>query len=148
MASEGEFPKIDGDILYASEVNQFQYGKCPIGFVGAWLKSYTHTPALPNGWVECNGQTLSDALSVYNGQTIPNLNGDARFLYGAASSGGTKTENFLPVHNHSIGFYQAGGDNTLDGSSAGANSTINSNNSPATGTAWVGYAVVYIMRVK
>lgn len=61
----------------------------PIGSVTAWLKSYTNTPALPDGWVECNGQVLDDADSVYDGQTIPDLNGDARFLKGAATSGGT-----------------------------------------------------------
>lgn len=49
----------------------------PIGSVLAWLKSLgtTHTPSLPDGWVECNGQTLSDSDSPYNGDTIPDLNG-------------------------------------------------------------------------
>lgn len=68
---------------------------CPIGSVIAWLKSLgiTHTPALPNGWVECNGQVLSDAGSPYNGDTIPNLNasggGTKRFLRGSTTSGTT-----------------------------------------------------------
>jgi len=61
----------------------------PIGSVLSWLKTYANTPALPDGWVECNGQTLSDAESVYNGQVIPNLNGANRFLRGNATSGGT-----------------------------------------------------------
>jgi hypothetical protein len=62
----------------------------PIGSVIAWLKSYTNTPALPSGWVECSGQTLSDADSVYNGQVIPNLNtGTQRFLRGSSTSGTT-----------------------------------------------------------
>jgi hypothetical protein len=52
----------------ASEVNYNFYRLAPIGAVIAWLKSYTNTPALPDSWVECNGQTLSDAYSVYNGQ--------------------------------------------------------------------------------
>lgn len=60
----------------------------PIGSIMPWLKSYTNTPALPGGWVECNGQVLVDAESVYNGQTIPDLNGDNRFLRGNATSGG------------------------------------------------------------
>ncbi len=64
----------------------------PIGSIVAWLKSYANTPALPSGWVECNGQTLSDADSVYNGQAIPNLNGDNRFLRGNSTSGGTGGE--------------------------------------------------------
>ena len=60
----------------------------PVGSVLAWLKSYTNTPALSSGWVECNGQVLSDGDSVYDGQTIPNLNG-GKFLRGASTSGGT-----------------------------------------------------------
>jgi len=62
----------------------------PVGSVVAWLKSFTGTPKdLPYGWVECNGQTLSDADSVYDGQTLPDLNGDNRFLRGNSTSGGT-----------------------------------------------------------
>ena len=64
----------------------------PVGTVCAWLKSYTNTPALDSRWVECNGQVLNDALSVYNGQTIPDLNGSSsthKFLRGMTTSGGT-----------------------------------------------------------
>jgi microcystin-dependent protein len=61
----------------------------PIGGVAAWLKSYANTPALPSGWIECNGQTLNDPESPYNGQAIPNLNGGNRFLRGNSTSGNT-----------------------------------------------------------
>lgn len=61
----------------------------PIGSVVAWLKSFTNTPqTLPTGWVECDGAVLSDADSVYNGQTLPDLNGGI-FLRGDTTSGGT-----------------------------------------------------------
>lgn len=44
-------------------------------------------------WVECNGAVLSDAESIYNGETIPDLNADAgsdqRFLRGNTTSGST-----------------------------------------------------------
>jgi hypothetical protein len=59
----------------------------PVGSVLAWLKSYTNTPVLNAGWVECAGQTLSDSGSVYNGQVIPNLNGNSNFLKGDTTSG-------------------------------------------------------------
>ena len=64
----------------------------PIGTIVAWHKSATGTPALPDGWVECNGQVLNDAASPYNGQAIPNLNSAAgytagRFLRGYPISG-------------------------------------------------------------
>jgi hypothetical protein len=65
-------------------------GLVPIGAIVAWHKAFTNTPALPAQFVECNGQVLSDAASVYNGQTIPNLNavdGTGRFLRGDATSG-------------------------------------------------------------
>ncbi len=61
----------------------------PIGAILPWAKSLAGVPALPTGWVECNGQTLSDAASPLNGQVIPNLNGENRFLRGNATSGGT-----------------------------------------------------------
>ena len=68
-------------------------GSSPTGSVTAWLKSYPNTPILPDDWVECNGQVLNDIESVYDGQTIPDLNGntDANklFLRGAETSGGT-----------------------------------------------------------
>ena len=60
----------------------------PIGSIIAWLKSFTNTPSIPSGWVECDGSVLSDADSVYNGATLPDLNG-GEFLRGDTTSGGT-----------------------------------------------------------
>jgi hypothetical protein len=82
----------------------------PIGAVLPWLKSLTGTPGIPEGWVECNGQTLNDTNSPYNGQTIPDLNGytgTQRFLRGggsadgatATASGGTGGSE---THTHSL----------------------------------------------
>jgi hypothetical protein len=70
----------------------------PIGSIMAWHKNGTNMPALPDGWVECNGQTLSDAASPLNGTAMPNLNNvftteaggtsaAGRFLRGGTSSG-------------------------------------------------------------
>ena len=70
----------------------------------SWLKTFTNTPqTLPTGWVECNGQTISDADSVYNGQAIPNLNGNNQFLVGNSTSGvtGGASSNDL-AHTHSV----------------------------------------------
>ena len=56
------------------------------------------TPKLQAGWVECNGQTLSDAGSIYNGSTIPDLNsGTYKMLRGSVSSGTTAGSD---THNH------------------------------------------------
>ena len=131
----------------------------PIGCVMAWLKSYTNTPALSNKWVECNGQTLSDAESPFNGQVIPNLNSPSRFLRGSTTSGTTGgadthtlTEAEMPSHTHSITGEAGGGSRSLPGSSStstartfGTNATGGNgahNNLPSY------YEVVWILKVK
>ena len=79
--------------------NSFQ-NIAPVGAIIGWHKALTNTPVLTGDWVECNGQTLSDSKSVYDGVVMPNLNsGQARFLRGSATSGTTQAEDFLS-HNH------------------------------------------------
>jgi len=85
-----------GDQTWASPTAA---GVVPIGAVVAWLKSLTGTPALPAEYVECNGQTISDGASPFNGQTIPNLNGTNQFLRGNSTSGGTGG---AATHDHSF----------------------------------------------
>lgn len=73
----------------------------PVGSIIAWAKSLSGVPALPEGWVECNGQTLSDPESPLDGQVIPALNGSIgtqRFLRGSITSGATGG---LDSHSHS-----------------------------------------------
>jgi hypothetical protein len=124
------------------------------------------TPALPAGWLECNGQTVSDASSPYDGQAIPDLNADsgtARFLRGGTSSGGTSGSE---THNHqwsdtgtTDGFAsQTSGFTKTDGSynSAGANTAITESGGYITGSYYTDkistlpsyYEVVWIMRIK
>mgnify|MGYP006295748299 CR=1 FL=1 len=79
-----------------------EIGVAPIGSIVAWNKTMPGTPPLSDGWVECNGQTLSDPNSPYNGVSIPNLNGENRILKGDSGSGSVSTENFLPWHNHNF----------------------------------------------
>lgn len=65
----------------------------PIGGIISYLKSFTNTPTLSTAFVECNGQTINDSGSIYNGQATPNLNGSGsltkRFLRGSITSGTT-----------------------------------------------------------
>lgn len=93
---EDKFLRNDGDDVTSGVLTAEKfigYGVSPIGSIVGWHKSFTNTPALPDGWVECNGQVLNDSDSVYNGNTIPNLNasggGERRFLRGYTASGGT-----------------------------------------------------------
>lgn len=107
------------------------------------------TPYLPDGWVECNGQSLSDSDSPYDGATIPDLNGDSKFLYGDSVSGSTKSEDYLPDHGHSISV-DITSNPRLD-AVAGATNYSDSQSwvqHSSEGTAWEGYSVVWIMRVK
>lgn len=76
----------------------------PIGAIIAWHKNLTGTPALPAGWVECNGGTLYNPDSPYHGQAIPDLNGDKRFLRGGSVSGDLQQDAFQG-HRHSLGSY-------------------------------------------
>ncbi len=73
----------------------------PVGSVIAWHKDLSGAPALPEGWVECNGGTVNDSRSPLKGQAIPNLNGERRFLRGGSTSGSLENHAFQN-HSHSI----------------------------------------------
>jgi hypothetical protein len=77
------------------------FGIVPLGSIIAWHKSEPFTPALPNGWVEANGQVLVDLASPYHGRTLPDLNGAARFLRGGAISG-TFEDDQVQGHGHTF----------------------------------------------
>lgn len=92
--SDGQVMATDGNgQLNWTDVSSGGTGIVPVGSVISWLKSFPNTPSLPNNFVECNGQTLSDPESIYDGQTIPNLNGSGGanqfFLRGSTTSGAT-----------------------------------------------------------
>ena len=75
----------------------------PIGTIVAYMSHFTELPSLDDSWVECNGQTLSDADSPYNGLTIPDLNGGNRYLRGNTSSGTTGgASSFNWSHTHTV----------------------------------------------
>ncbi len=73
----------------------------PVGALIAWHKNFPGTPELPDGWTECNGQVLDDPESPYNGQMLPNLNGEGRFLRGSNASG-TDEADTLASHDHDV----------------------------------------------
>ena len=147
--------------LQSGVVNN-QLALVPVGSVTSWLKSYTNTPALPENWVECNGQTLNDEESPYHGQVIPNLNGDNRFLRGNSTSGATGGS---ATHNHKYYTYVSSNDNSFSGSAnpggRSYNSSGNTINLNLSGTVVQGdlytekvstlppyYNVTWIMRIK
>ena len=91
------------------------YGVIPLGGVIATMSHLTGaynctatTAADSNGFVQCNGQTISDATSPMNGVIIPNINSDV-FLMGNTTAGSangsnntTLTSTQLPGHTHDI----------------------------------------------
>jgi len=80
-------------------------GTVPIGGIVPWFKDFTNVPSLPDEFAECNGQTLNDAESPLDGQTLPDLNGSSgknRFLRGDTTSGETGGS-ATSTHNHSMG---------------------------------------------
>lgn len=112
----------------------------PIGSIIAWLKSFTNTPSIPSGWVECDGSVLSDSDSVYNGATLPDLNGDNQFTRGNSTSGGTGGSS---THSHNFGGTIA--------VQSGAGTTVASDTTPdltSTSTLPLYYDVVWIMKIK
>jgi len=73
----------------------------PVGTILAWHKSLTGTPPLSSRFLECNGQVVSDIESPLDGQTLPDLNGQARFLRGSSASG-TLQDDAFQGHHHDI----------------------------------------------
>lgn len=98
-----------------------EVGGDPIGSVEAFHKSMPGTPALPWGWVECDGQVLADPESPYNGQTMPDLNNTGKFLRGSLTSGTNQVEDIGP-HTHT-GTTSTDGSHNHTGSTGSVNST-------------------------
>ena len=80
-----------------AQVDALAFAVVPIGGVVPWHKDTPGTPALPANFVECNGQTLSDAESPLDGQVIADYNNAARFPRAGTTSdttGGNATFGF------------------------------------------------------
>jgi hypothetical protein len=54
----------------------------PVGSIKQWIRPDNSTP-LPPGWLICDGSTVVDASSVFNGKALPDLRG--RFARGHAT---------------------------------------------------------------
>lgn len=79
------------------------YALPPVGSIIAYHYDFANSKKLiPVGWIECNGNLISDADSIFNGLTSPDLNGttdaDSKFLRGNSTSG---TTGGTDLHGHS-----------------------------------------------
>jgi hypothetical protein len=92
----------DADIrsaLYEPMLGYFQ-STVPIGGVIPWHKSFASI-TLGDEWKECDGSLIDDPESPYYTLTIPDMNGGARFIKGAATSG-TLQASANKAHDHSL----------------------------------------------
>jgi hypothetical protein len=102
---------------------------------------------LPQEWVFCNGQKVTDPASPMLGATLPNLTGGAggNFLSGASVSGtfGGGGNITLPTSATSFWANSTSGANTpVQFTITGLSSTTPSSVPPAY------YSVIYIIRIK
>ena len=98
-----------GETISSAKVNANFQKIVPIGAVVAWHKDLSGVPGLPDGWVEWNGGSVSDAESPLNGQAIPDLNSDTGnggggyFIRGNSSvTTGTLQADAFQGHGHEL----------------------------------------------
>jgi len=148
--SNSKLAYTDNTVMKDSSEN-LGYPALPIGSLMAWAKTITGVPALPSGWVQCDGQVLSDADSPLNGQTMPALNAANVFLRGNSTSG---TTGGADTHTHAYSFstdnasgaYQQGGSDSAKYS--GTHSHTVSGTSAAAANIPPYYSAVWIIRIK
>jgi len=95
---------------------------------------------IPWGYVECDGTAISKSWSEDNGQTINDLNGDARFLRGGSTSGTEQADAFQAwqavIDSGGTTYYGfSDSDAATPDAAAGANYTLNRFNSGQQGAA-------------
>ena len=136
----------------------------PVGAIVAWHKDFTASPPeLPAGWVECDGTAVNDDESIYDGMTLPNLNGSQILLRGAGTSGGSVG---MGSHQHAFSISDATDDRGLhkhgvpsvahnpfqsaETAETGLHSHIfaTSGTTALSGDLFTAFEVVYIMRIK
>ena len=71
---------------------------------------------MPEGWEECNGQTITDTESVYHSLTLPDLNAHANrnqyYLRGSLTSGTITERSTLHAHADIGSVFQVTTDNS------------------------------------
>lgn len=139
------FDEIVDEFNLTTATGKLALGIPPVGAILPWAKTLTGVPALPSGYVECDGSVLSDAGSPLNGQTIPDLNGSNQFMRGNSTSGGTGgVASHSLQHTHYL-------DNALSNGqefSAGTAGLASAELSTPTDNRPPFYDIVWIMRIK
>lgn len=127
------------------------FGTNPIGTIVSWTSHLTGTPKLPQEYVQCVGQVITDTASPMHGQTVPNLSGSggANFLSGASVSGqtggGTNLTVSLPTTSTNI---FANSTNTGSTPVDFSITTLNTTSASAANVPPAFYTVIHCMRIK
>jgi len=123
-----------------------------VGTVKSVLLTLAGTPTLTAFWHLCDGTALTagaaDPESPLNGSTIPDLNTDLRVLYGGATSGTTRTEDFLPSHVHNVITNDGGSPGALHRDGPGGSQSSGFIITTTSGTSWKGYQAVFVIKIK
>ena len=156
---------LSGALTVGSTIQaQDGFGYVPLGTILPWHKNAGGSPlALPVGWAECNGAAVAVQQSGPldpdgNGMfTVPDLNGQKKFLRGLATSGVMEADQF---QDHTHGFSGVSNVWSVSGSGpvtftsgAGVASAGFAIGAPDTGnhgaeTRPTNMSVVWIMRVR
>ena len=153
FSSTGTFPASITYIVSAT-FDDTLLANSPIGSIVGWLKSYTsNATSLPEGWKECDGSILTDERSVFDGQTLPNLN-DGYFFKGNSTSGTTT----VGTHTHTDSTQTSGaladGSHSADSTGGSGQYTLQRHTHQtkihfgATAVLPPYYDVVYIIRIR
>lgn len=104
--NSGETTYYNSQILYADDLNLTMSVGIPIGGIVGWVDNLGELGSinLPDNWQLCDGTTISDSDSPLNGETVPDLNAENKYLRGnttSTGSGGTTS------HGHTTDTYGA-----------------------------------------
>lgn len=159
-AQKADWTDAQRKTLLEKMFNPVEDYQAPIGSIVAWHKSLSGVPSLPGNWAECNGQTISDSDSPLDGVTLPDLNGEKRFLRGDSTSGTNQADAFQG-HAPDLSGSGGGGGITypiIDGNAPGRpyngvfqgwiSDGVNGTPRIANETRPVNMSVVWIIRIK
>lgn len=140
-------PKAPGAASHA-----IMFGQVPIGTIISWTSHLTGTPKLPQEYVQCLGQIITDTASPMKGQTVPNLStggGGTNFLSGSTSSGQTGGGGQLTVSVNTTNQSFWANSTSTGSTPVSFNPTVfNSTNVTAANVPPAYYTVIFAIRIK
>lgn len=154
--------KIDNNTITYDSSNILQTNVVPVGGIIPFDKDLEASLQEEENFVPCDGRTINDSESPLDGLTIPNLNGDNRFLRGNSSTGATGGADLvtlgsseMPSHSHTTdaisGIVDGGGEDAesfADGTGS-TDATIDpTGNDSAHENRPPYYDVIYVIRIK